>query len=102
MMKEDHGEWWSCFIIHHSQFIIVLRCGLNALRQVLMLQAEGDKDMPQAVDRGLGEEFRRKVNREAGGVAAELTDQSRAVEAVYQFNQLLDLLALQHAILQLT
>jgi hypothetical protein len=76
----------------------VSRCSRpkRPLRHLLRLQAEGQEQVAEAIDRLAIEEFGREIDGEGGGVILELADERNLVEAGNQGNQVLNLLRLQH------
>ena len=79
-----------------AQAGISSRARREIARQTLRLQAQRDKDVPQAFEIERAEIVGREVDREVGPISAEVRDQRVAIKAGDEGDQLFYLIRLQH------
>jgi hypothetical protein len=68
---------------------------------VLVLEAEGDENVAEALQGGVLEKVGGEIDGELGRILAELADEGRAVQGPDETDQLLNLFVPQHQVLVL-
>ena len=66
------------------------------MRDVLLLKAECDENVPQAVQRNGLQKLVGEIERKGGAIRLELADDGWAVQCGHQADQLLDLITSEH------
>jgi hypothetical protein len=70
--------------------------GQPHLRNVMLLKAQRNEDVPETVQRSFAEEFFSEIEWERGAIRAELVDEGRAIHRGHKANHFLDLIRCQH------